>query len=43
MKANLAVAATVATVAFGLTQSTRAQIQAGLDSAAIEQGTGLKG
>ncbi len=43
MKGNLAVAAAVATVAFGLTQSTRAQTQAGLDTAAIEQGTGLKG
>jgi Domain of Unknown Function (DUF1259) len=43
MKGNFAVAAAVATVAFGLTQSTRAQTQAGLDTAAIEQGTGLKG
>jgi Domain of Unknown Function (DUF1259) len=43
MNANLAVAAAVATVAFGLSQSTRAQTQAGLDIAAIEQGTGLKG
>ena len=43
MKKNVAVAAAVATVAFGLTQSTRAQTQAGLDTAAIEQGTGLKG
>jgi len=44
MKANLAVAAiVVAIVAFGLTQSTRAQSHAGLDTAAIEQGTGLKG
>jgi hypothetical protein len=43
MKGNLAVAATIATVTFGLTQSTRAQTQAGLDTAAIEQGTGLKG
>ena len=43
MNANLAVAAAVATVAFGLSQSMKAQTQAGLDTAAIEQGTGLKG
>ena len=43
MNANLAVATAVATVAFGLSQSTRAQTQAGLDIAAIKQGTGLKG
>jgi hypothetical protein len=44
MKGKLAVAAgVVATVAFSCTQSTRAQTHAGLDTAAIEQGTGLKG
>ena len=44
MKGQLAVAAAVvATVAFSCTQSTRAQTHAGLDTAAIEQGTGLKG
>src|SRR5262245_36145608 len=44
MQGNLAVAAViVATVAVSLTQSTRAQTKAGLDTAAIEQGTGLKG
>ena len=44
MKGNLPVAAAVvATVAFSLAQSPRAQTHAGLDTAAIEQGTGLKG
>ena len=40
MKGNLAVAAAVT---FGLTQSTKAQTQTGLHTAAIEQGTGLNG
>src|SRR5215510_14102841 len=44
MKANFAVAAAVvAAAAFGLAQFTTAQTHAGLDTAAIEQGTGLKG
>jgi hypothetical protein len=44
MKGNLPVAAALfAIVAFGLAQSPRAQTHAGLDTAAIEQGTGLKG
>jgi Domain of Unknown Function (DUF1259) len=44
MQGNLAVAAAVVAVAaFSLTQLTWAQTHAGLDTAAIEQGTGLKG
>src|SRR5262249_1461315 len=44
MKANVAVTATVvAASAFSLAELTRAQTHAGLDTAAIEQGTGLKG
>jgi hypothetical protein len=44
MKGNLPVAAAlVAIVAFSLAPSPRAQTHAGLDTAAIEQGTGLKG
>jgi Domain of Unknown Function (DUF1259) len=43
MKTSLAAAALVATIAFGLTQSIKAETPAGLDPVAIEQGTGLKG
>lgn len=44
MKGKFAVAtAIVTTIAFGPTQSMRAETHAGLDTAAIEQGTGLKG
>jgi uncharacterized protein DUF1259 len=44
VKGKFAIAtAIVTTVAFGPTQSTRAQTHAGLNTAAIEQGTGLKG